>query len=496
MTSHALLRAQRYEEENERRITKEERPGFHLSSRVGWMNDPNGFSYYNGQYHLFYQYHPFDSHWGPMHWGHAVSEDLLHWTYLPCAMAPDEPYDRDGVFSGTALELEDGRHLLMYTGVIRRTDAEGNTIDTQTQNIAFGDGYSYTKYHKNPVISGAQLPEGGSTRDFRDPKVWKAKDGSYRALVANNHKEHGGWMLLYKSTDLVHWEFMHVLAENENRIGLMWECPDFFKLDGEHVMLMSAQDMLPKGFEYHNGNGTCYFTGTYDSDTEEYTVKSDHAIDYGIDFYAPETILSPDGRRIMIGWMQNWDTCNLHTKSIPWFGQMSIPRELHMKNGILYQTPIKEVESLRVNTVTYHDVSIENGSITLDGIHGRMADITLELHAEDPKAMYQRFAMRFAQNDLYRTGVSFRPFESTLKVDRKFSGSRRAIINQRRALVNHNRGSLKLRILLDRFSAEIFINDGEKVMSLVINTDLSAQGISFFADGSVRMNVTFHELKP
>ena len=225
-------------------------------------------------------------------------------------------------------------------------------------------------------------------------------------------------------------------------------------------------------------------------------MKSDHAIDYGIDFYAPETILSPDGRRIMIGWMQNWDTCNLHTKSIPWFGQMSIPRELHMKDGILYQTPIKEVESLRVNTVTYHDVSIENGSITLDGIHGRMADITLELHAEDPKAMYQRFAMRFAQNDLYRTGVSFRPFESTLKVDRKFSGSRRAIINQRRALVNHNRGSLKLRILLDRFSAEIFINDGEKVMSLVINTDLSAQGISFFADGSVRMNVTFHELKP
>ena len=117
MSSQALRDARRYEEVYEKMILPEERPAFHLSSRVGWMNDPNGFSWYKGEYHLFYQYHPYDSHWGPMHWGHAVSTDLLHWRYLPAALAPDMPYDRDGCFSGGALAMKDGTHMLMYTGV-------------------------------------------------------------------------------------------------------------------------------------------------------------------------------------------------------------------------------------------------------------------------------------------------------------------------------------------------------------------------------------------
>ena len=494
--SQSLRNAQHYEEANEKRIGRESRPGFHLSARVGWMNDPNGFSFYKGQYHMFYQYHPYDSHWGPMHWGHAVSKDLIHWEYLPCALAPDEPYDRDGCFSGSALALPDGRHVLMYTGIIRHTDMEGNPIDIQTQNLAFGDGLDYTKYEKNPVMTEEDLPIGGSKNDFRDPKIWQKNDGSYRALIANNHVDHGGWFLLYRSDDLIHWEFMHTMAENNKRIGLMWECPDFFELDGEHILLASAQDMLPKGFEYHNGNGTFYLTGTYDEETERFTEVSDHSADYGIDFYAPQTILTPDGRRVMIGWMQNWDTCNLHTKSTPWFGMMSIPRELSVKNGILYQKPLTELEQLRTDTITFEDVEIKDGNILLEGISGRMADLSIELKAKNPEKMYQRFAFRFAQDENFRTGVSFRPFESTLKIDRKFSGSRRAIINQRRALVNHERGSLKLRIIIDRFSVEIFVNDGEKVMSAVINTPLSADGMSFYADGDVMMNLTFHHLEP
>ena len=119
MNSQALRDARRYEEIFEKMILPEERPAFHLSSRVGWMNDPNGFSRYKGEYHLFYQYHPYDSHWGPMHWGHAVSKDLLHWKYLPAVLAPDMPYDRDGCFSGGALTMKDGTHMLMYTGVCK-----------------------------------------------------------------------------------------------------------------------------------------------------------------------------------------------------------------------------------------------------------------------------------------------------------------------------------------------------------------------------------------
>ncbi len=494
--SQVLRNAQQYEEENGARIPDEERPGFHLSSRVGWMNDPNGFSWYNGMYHLFYQYHPYDSHWGPMHWGHAVSTDMIHWQYRPCALAPDQPYDRDGCFSGTAMTLQDGRHLLMYTGIIRLTDPQGNVKDIQTQNLAFGDGFTYTKYEGNPVIGEADLPEGGSIHDFRDPKVWQTSDGSYRVLLANNHADHGGCYLLYRSEDLIHWEYMHAFAQNENRIGLMWECPDFFELDGTHIVLGSAQDMLPKGFEYHNGNNTFYLTGTYDEKTEQFTECSNHAIDYGIDFYAPQSILTPDGRRVMIGWMQNWDTCNLHTPSIPWFGSMSIPRELSVRDGILCQNPIRELEAIRTDCVRYENVKLANGDLTLEGVHGRMLDLEITLRAADPEKMYQRFAVRFAQNEDFRTGVSFRPFESTLKIDRKFSGTRRAGVNQRRALVRHDHGSLKLRLIIDRFSVEIFANDGEKAMSAVITTNLSAENVSFFADGAVLMDVVSYRLKP
>ncbi|MBE5996522.1 MAG: glycoside hydrolase family 32 protein [Lachnospiraceae bacterium] len=494
--SAELIKAREYECEKEVLIRPEDRPYYHLSSRVGWMNDPNGFSWYNGQYHLFYQYHPYDSHWGPMHWGHAVTEDFIHWEYLPCAMAPDTVPDADGCFSGSAITLPDGRHMLMYTGVVKDgEDPFGFTKLVQTQNLAFGDGISYEKYSRNPVLTGKDLPEGGSLFAFRDPRIWKAEDGTYRALAANDNEDSGGQMLLFRSDDALHWTFVKTFARNNNRIGKMWECPDFFNLDGQYVLIGSSQDMLPKELEYHNGNGTFYMFGDYDPETETFYERSNHAIDYGIDFYAPQTLLTPDGRRIMIGWMQNWDTCNLHVKSTPWFGQMSIPRELHVRNGILYQTPVKELNMLRKTEMVHENILIEDRGITLPGVFGRTADMELMIEAADPERMFQKFAVRFAENEEHHTGVSFRPHESILKIDRKFSGSRRAIIHQRRALVRHDRGKIKLHLLIDRFSVEVFVNDGEKVLSATINTDPRADGISFHADGSVRISVRHCHLK-
>ena len=477
-----LLSARRYEAERESAIPAADRPAFHLCARVGWMNDPNGLSRYNGEYHLFYQYHPYDSHWGPMHWGHAVSADLLHWRYLPCALAPDMPYDSEGVFSGSALALADGRHLLMYTGCARAGDRV-----LQTQNLAFGDGTDYVKYAGNPVITAADLPADGSPWDFRDPRLWQTPDGAFRALIANDRPGEGGRMLLYESRDLAHWSLKSILAENRNRLGLMWECPDFFTLDGHAVLLSSAQDMLPKGFEYHNGNGAFYMLGDFDPDAGAFTPRCDHALDYGIDFYAPQTILTPDGRRVMIGWMQNWDTCNLHTRSTPWFGQMSLPRELSVEGGRLVQRPLRELEGLRRDGVAYENVVIEDGELALPGIEGRMLDIELELRPLD--GLYNRFAIRFAKDDTFHTGVSFRPRESVLKVDRKFSGSRRAIIHQRRAKVRHDAGRIALRLVIDRFSVEAFVNGGEKVMSATVPTPPSAAGVTFFADGRLAFDV-------
>lgn len=494
MTSQTLREARKYEETSEKMIHKKDRPSFHLSPRTGWMNDPNGFSYYNGKYHMFYQYYPYESKWGPMHWGHAVSEDLLHWEYLPAALAPDEMYDRDGCFSGSAITLPDGRQLLMYTGVVKEHQTKDIFREVQTQCLAIGDGIDYVKYEGNPVLDEKDLPEGGSRFDFRDPKIWKKADGTYCCVAGNRPADGSGQILLFTSEDGFHWKFKKVLAANHNRFGKMWECPDFFELDGKWVLLTSPQDMLPEGFEYHNGNGTLCLLGEYDEETDTFTEEENQSIDYGIDFYAPQTVLTPDGRRVMIGWMQNWDSCNLRSPEAAWFGQMSLPRELFIKNGRLYQKPIRELDALRCNKVVHKNVLV-SGCIGLDGVKGRRIDMEVTLRPADQENLYRKFAVRFAQNDRYHTALSFRPQESILKVDRKFSGSRRAIIHQRRSLVNSSGGELKLRIILDRFSVEVFVNDGEQVMSATMYTDQSADGITFFADGDVMIDVVKYSLR-
>lgn len=491
MISQKLLLAQAYEEEAARRIPDTSRPKFHLSPYVGWMNDPNGFSYYKGEYHLFYQYNPYDTVWGSMHWGHAVSKDLIHWHYMPVALVPDKSYDSFGCFSGSAVELPNGEHLLMYTGVHK----DSNTGEEfQTQCIAIGDGLNYRKYSQNPVIDGNHLPKGMSRSNFRDPKIWREKDGSYRCVVGGCDQRNLGVILLFSSKDAFNWKYESVLVRNDGRFGLMWECPDFFLLDGKYILLTSPQDMLPEGLEFHNGNGTLCLIGELDKEQKHFTNEYYQAVDYGIDFYAPQTLLAPDGRRIMIGWMQNWDTCKLvDAKNLSWFGQMSLPRELSVKNGRLYQQPIRELELYRSNKVEYKHVLLQ-GELSLNGIEGRTVDMEISIRAVDKDKLYQKFEVNFAQNELYRTVLSFCPYESILKIDRSFSGSRRACIHQRQCMVSDKKGELKLRVILDRFSAEVFINDGEQVMTVTIMTDTAAKKISFSSIGEVIMDVTKYDL--
>ena len=201
--SDELAKARSYEEHMETFIDRDDRPCFHLSSRVGWMNDPNGFAFYKGEYHLFYQYSPYTITWAPMHWGHAVSKDLLSWKNLPCALAPDMPYDNlGGCFSGSAIELPDGRLMLMYTGAGQNGKKEdGSPREFQTQCLAIGDGKDFQKYEGNPVIDGDSLPEGSSKEQFRDPKIWREDDGTYRAVVASLGPDNSGRIVVYRSDD-------------------------------------------------------------------------------------------------------------------------------------------------------------------------------------------------------------------------------------------------------------------------------------------------------
>ena len=492
MTSEALQKARDYEERYSAFIKSEDRPVFHLSPRIGWMNDPNGFSLYQGKYHLFYQYHPYSTQWGPMHWGHVISEDMLRWTYLPAAIAPDQEYDKSGCFSGSALELDDGRQLLMYTGVREKREEDGTKKAYQTQCLAIGDGLDFEKCDCNPVLDQKDVPHSFSHHDFRDPKMYRRADGGFACVVGDRTDDGSGAILLYTSDDGLNWRFVTILDRSYNEYGKMWECPDFFALDGSHVLLTSPQDMSQVGLEFHNGNGTVCLIGSFDRQKRQFERQRLQAVDYGIDFYAPQTLLTKDGRRVMIAWMQNWDTAVAYPANTKWFGQMTLPRELHVRDGRLLQNPIRELDALHGRRVAYENVPVGEEAY-LRGVYGRVLDMTVTLRPQQNKP-YELFRLKFAKGSQHYSDIVYDPKTSILRISRTHSGCTRDFVHERECFVRDRGGELKLRLILDRFSAEVFVNDGEQVLSMTLYTPMTANGISFEARGGVLMDVEKYDI--
>ncbi len=472
--------------------TESELPLFHVTGGIGWINDPNGFAPYKGEYHLFFQYYPYDTKWGPMHWGHVKTRDFIHWERLPAAMAPDSEYDRDGCFSGGAVEMHDGRHLLMYTGVRNIRRRNGMIESYQTQCIAIGDGVDYEKVEANPVITAKLLPEGGSEHDFRDPKIWREGD-TYRAVIGNRCADGSGTILLYQSKDAIHWEYEGVLSACHNQYGRMWECPDFFRLDCKDVLLVSPQEMAAIGLEFHPGNANVCLIGKFDPKAQHLNRETVQAIDYGLDFYAPQTLLTEDGRRVMIGWMQNWETSSCKPQELRFMGQMTIPRELRVLNGRLYQNPVRELENCRSVKIDYHNVLI-NGETSLRGISGRYIDMTVTVRPGNENSMYKWFRLYVARDGEHFTFIRYRPETGTIKVDRTHSGFPHDIVNIREFPVGLKNGALKMRVIMDRYSLELFVNDGEQAASFVLYTPIDAGAVSFSSDGSVLVDVEKYDL--
>ena len=333
--------------------------------------------------------------------------------------------------------------------------------DVQQQCVAVGDGVNYEKCENNPVMTAKQLPSDSNRFDFRDPKVWKAADGSYLCVMVNCDKNGDGRTVLFESKDGFSWNFKSILTQNNGKFGKMWECPDLFELDGKAVLIVSPMEMEAEGLEYPNGHGVVCQIGTYDDETGTFTCEHAQSVDYGIDFYAPQSTQTPDGRRVMIGWMQNWAFVNQHAETEPWFGQMTLPRELSI----------------------------------VDGNEGRVADVELTIEPKSKEDSYYMFEMRFAQDDKHYTALRYRPHESELEIDRSYSDSRIAMIHKRSCKVKDNGGKLKLRVVIDRFSAEVFANDGEQVMSVTFTTDTAAKEISFVADGTVYMDIVKYDIE-
>lgn len=481
----SLARARAYEAR--RRAAPGLRPAFHAAPPAGWCNDPNGWARYGGKFHLFYQYHPYRTAWGPMHWGHAVTEDFLHWEDLPCALAPDAAHDAGGCFSGGAVEWR-GKHLLLYTGVTGR-----GARAVQQQCLALGDGLDYVKAAA-PVIPCTQQPAGCSARDFRDPYLFE-RGGVLYALVGGCGEDGLGRLLLYaneRPDDAGHpWRYVQTLAENDGSLGTMWECPGVFELEGRTAVLVSALSMRQTADDrYHGGCCAAVLTGTWDGPGAPFVREADAPLDCGLDFYAPQTLETPDGRRVMIAWMQSWEHC-FPPDGARWYGQMTVPRELFWRDGALCQRPVRELNAARRPRAAFRGVELGGAPAALEGVRGRVLDCEIEVQTAEAR----RFGVRFACGETCRAELRCDFEDGVLRIDRRRAGGRRDAPELRETRLVPVGGRLRLRMVLDRFSAEFFLQDGRQAASLTLyDAPADADGIEFFALGRARMDLRAWDL--
>lgn len=419
-----------------------------------------------------------------MHWGHAVTDDFVTWELLPVALAPDQPYE-DGCFSGSALQVGKD-HVLFYTSHITHPEIGRKTI-SQTQSIAVGDGIDYAKHLDNPLISAEHLPEGASKADFRDPKVWHEKDGSLRMVVASRAADGSGQILLYESSNMVEWHYLGIVDQSRNQLGRMWECPDFFPLNGHQILLISPQEMEadPSG-EFHGSNGTACLAGTWDEQDKTFHRHSVQAIDYGWDFYAPQTCLLHDGRRLMIAWMQAWDNY-LALENQDWVGMMTFPRELRFQSGRLLQLPVREIEKYYTSSFAREGIM---GLAPELLAAGRQLDFTLVVH----NAAGAAFNLDLAANENFHTRIAYDAPHGKLTLDRSRAGMSNDIYPISQMPLHEPGETVEIRVLMDKYSVEIFLNKGQQVLTSLLLTPQEAQEVRISSIQSLKYNLQGHSV--
>ncbi|WP_129724273.1 glycoside hydrolase family 32 protein [Xylanivirga thermophila] len=467
-----LEKANRFVEQNQGKVVNKYRLKYHLMGQYGWINDPNGFIYYNGKYHLFYQHNPYKSVWGPMHWGHATSKDLIKWEYQPIALAPDKPYDKDGCFSGSAIE-KDGILYLLYTGHVIG-DSEREDDYSETQCLAFSyDEVKFIKYDHNPVIGVDDIPKVISRRDFRDPKVFK-KGETYYMVLGSNNADGRGVAVIYTSSNLKEWRFLNTIGNERNDMGNNWECPDLFELNNKDVLIASIQHFSDDGSKSHND--VIYAVGVFDAHEGSFKFKDCKAIDAGFDFYAPQTTIDEKGRRLIVAWMNEWNTENpTHTLGHNWAGAMTIPREVVLNGDKLNFLPVKEIKEYRRNEFLRKNISL-NGEKELE-IGGDCYEMEIIFDAKEA----DEFGVKLRTGNTEETVLSYSRQDELFRFNRDRSGI--GPKGERQAKVELKNGLLDLRIFVDISSVEIFINGGEVVMTGRIYPSEDSKGIKLLSKG-------------
>ncbi len=419
------------------------REHFHLMPPVGWLNDPNGLCQFEGVYHAFFQYSPFDAEGGVKMWGHYISDNMLDWKYQGVALYPDQPFDCHGVYSGSAL-VEDGKMYLYYTGNVKledgeydyiRTGREGNTVLVSSEDgIHFG--------HKKQLMRNTDYPDD-LTCHVRDPKVWKEQDTYYMVQGART-KEDVGQILIFTSKDKVNWKFKSRI-ESKEPFGYMWECPDYFTIGDKKILSASVQGLEGGIWEERNVYQSGYFEVEGDI-LSSYKLGEYKLWDYGFDYYAPQSFETEDGRRIHISWMGMPD-CEAYTNltiADGWQHCFTLPREIYVKDGKICQRPVRELDYKEAITKTAENKlqadSCKAYDLKIDKIRNNQFCIAL---AEELLLEYTdgRFRMRFTDNR--KTCVSAGRDCRYVETDE--------VTN--------------IRVIADVSSVEVFVNDGEYVFS-------------------------------
>ncbi|MCY1721558.1 glycoside hydrolase family 32 protein [Prolixibacteraceae bacterium Z1-6] len=486
-------------EEVENYYSEKYRPQFHFSPEANWMNDPNGMVYYEGEYHLFYQYYPDSTVWGPMHWGHAISTDLVHWEHLPIALYPDS---LGYIFSGSAVVdwnnasgfgTDENPPLIAIYTYHNPDIAKAGGTDVESQAIAYSldKGRSWIKYDENPVI-----PNDGN-RDFRDPNViWNEDIQKWNLLLsAHDHVQ------IYSSDNLKEWQYESDFGIDAGGHGGVWECPDLFPLQVEGtdntkwVLIVNINPGGPNG-----GSATQYFVGDFDGHKFIADSKKTSWIDYGRDNYAGVTwsdIPKEDGRRIFLGWMSNWDYANV-VPTEKWRSAMTIPRKLNLQKAndgfVLASFPVDELKNIRTDEfeIPAQDIServeINTRSVQLNRSE---MDFTFQLNSNSLSGATEEFGLALSNNKGEIFEIKYSPETQTFYIDRTKAG-----LNSfsdkfaSKSIANYKAGdNMEIRVFVDEASIEVFVDGGKLVMTEIVFPSEPYSTLEMFStNGAIKLS--------
>lgn len=436
-------------------IAEKYRPVYHFTPAQNWMNDPNGMIYFNGTYHLFYQYHPFSSVWGPMHWGHATSKDLIQWKHQPIALYPDK---NGTIFSGSAVYDKQNTSGLGKNGkgplvavFTYHNDSLAKTGSKvfQTQGIAYSndEGMTWTKYERNPVLKNPGI------NDFRDPKVfWHEASGKWVMTLAVFDRIH-----IYGSKNLIDWEKYSEFGIGYGVPNILWECPDLFPLKYMNKTIWVLISNINPGGP-NKGSSTQYFIGDFDGKS---FLPFDHDIrwaDFGPDEYAGVTWSNTGERKIFTGWMSNW----LYAQQVPtekWRSALTIARELTLRevNGKYYlaSMPVQELDKYKGRLINEIQKKQNfNGTAIIEAENVPNDDFSIMLSNENGESVLIGYSK--SSNQFY--------------IDRTKSGNtqfHKEFAQVSKAVRISNSSTMNFKLVIDVASAELFADDGLSVMTSI-----------------------------